>query len=131
MVILRTDAEGVFTLTLTVSDGTCESEPDTAVVTVTGTATGLYERGDGGWVMTYPNPSSGVLYIIPSGEGGISQVEVLDLKGRLLLRLAPNGAPHEPVKINLEPYLRESQLLLLRWQEGNGTFCRKIHFQKQ
>jgi hypothetical protein len=90
---LIVDAEGVFVLKLTVSDGISESQPDTVEVTVTGepSGTGTDHTGDtqDRCFTVTPNPTTGLIRICALENERILNFQVIDPLGRIILQAAP------------------------------------------
>jgi hypothetical protein len=129
-VILKTDVEGIFVMALTVSDGTIESDPDTAIVTVVGNGTWIDPGDPTGEVSIYPNPTSGQLFITIPESGGIRLIEIMDLNGRVLARAIPAHGSLEPLQINLNSSFRGSHILIVKVTGSQGTAYQKLIFQK-
>jgi hypothetical protein len=135
LVILKTDVEGIFVLELTVSDGTSESAPDTAVVTVVGEGTGT-GPGDPSALETledrvriYPNPGNGTFYLsFPEGEE-IRLLEVLGMDGRVLLQSRPGQQAAAPLELRLEKSGRGSGMLIIRLTGTRGISYHKVIIQ--
>lgn len=117
-VILQTDVPGIFSLELTVSDGTSVSDPDTVLVTVLGQGTGLNPSPNRPILECYPNPTSGTVFIRTDGRE-IRQIEILDLQGRSLGIIPHPSGTAGIYRLDVR-HFRETPGLLILKVTGSG-----------
>ena len=127
-VILKTDAEGVFVVELTVSDGVSESQPDTVNVTVVSNGAGLANHGSAEDFNFFPNPTSGKLLISSSNNDQVEKIEIIDLNGQVLTMIVPPSAGSADFEIDLRKYTHSGQLLVIRITVGQETIYKKVLF---
>jgi len=118
-VILKSDAEGLFTLVLRVSDGASVSDPDTVHVTVLGQGTGTAGADPRNQVILYPNPSSGVVHLRVPGGSEIERIEILDMRGRYLEIIEVPYRANGHYRIELSAELLNLSMVICRI-EGRG-----------
>jgi hypothetical protein len=132
LVILKTDVEGSFVLELTVSDGTSQSEPDTAIVTVLGAGTGIDSQAThdlankGIQARIFPNPSTGTIYIdLPEGEK-IRLIEVMGTDGRILQQISPRTDHPDPFVFRIRGNEPAPRMLLLKLTCAGGVSLHRL-----
>ncbi|MCK5134554.1 MAG: PKD domain-containing protein [Bacteroidales bacterium] len=128
-VILKTDAEGMFVIELTVSDGVSESQPDTVNVTVVSDGTGLANSGSAEDFNIFPNPTSGKLLISSLKNDQVEKIEIIDLNGQVLTMIVPPHTLPADFEIDLRKYTHSGQLLVIRITVDQKIICKKVLIQ--
>jgi len=91
--LLRLDKIGTFKLELTVNDGYSNSDPDTIKITVQ--STGINESELSSQITVFPNPTNGEISIKFTEPLKVDQMEILDMTGRVIPKLAWNEQASE------------------------------------
>lgn len=103
---------GMNTVVLTVTDGSGNQDTCQATVTVPDPAVGLSNPFATGLLQAFPNPVSGRLNLRLRDDGDcIEEVRLLDLAGRRVFQLHPNGSACQEVTMDL-PSLPSGSYLL-------------------
>jgi hypothetical protein len=120
---LKMDAEGVFLIQLIVFDGYQYSLPDTIAVTVLSTGLATLTSNQ---IVVYPNPSTGKVYISLPGNETLQSIEVIDMQGRILLKLNSPVKVRGHYELDLQNRLKVSNLVLLKITGSEITYIEQL-----